>query len=188
MAFIHTTRRGTAYYLHTGPKRGGGVQHFLSTKKKGTLAAALPEGFEIYETVNGLAFLRRKRPSAIRDEELAVVRGELAKHRGPMLHEIEVTGGVIVIHEAEGAQDHWRALGALRPGIDLAALTRQFAQFMPVMRFALHDEERRLFAPERYCFRGSVDDWISIGETAAITALARKFIPHLGKDTFYELY
>lgn len=160
----------------------------MSTKSKGTLATVLPEGFEIYETVNGLAFLRRRKPSAIRDGELACVRGELAKKRGNMLYEIEVTGEVVVIHEAEGRRDDlWRALGALRPGVDLAALNRQFAQFIPVMRFVLSDKERRLFAPERFCFRGSVDDWISIGEPASIAALAKKFIPHLGQESIYEL-
>jgi hypothetical protein len=30
MPIIHTSRTGKQYYLHTGPKRGGGVQHFFS--------------------------------------------------------------------------------------------------------------------------------------------------------------
>src|SRR5258708_7298666 len=53
MAFTHTTRRGKTYYLHTGPKRGGGIQHFVSTDAEGALVDSLPAGFEIYETPNG---------------------------------------------------------------------------------------------------------------------------------------
>src|SRR5438105_2128905 len=53
MAFTYTTRRGKTYYLHTGPKRGGGVQHYVSTQPADPAADSLPEGFEVYETPNG---------------------------------------------------------------------------------------------------------------------------------------
>ena len=45
MAFAYTTRRGKTYYLHTGPKRGGGIQHYVSTAPKGPVADAIPECF-----------------------------------------------------------------------------------------------------------------------------------------------
>ena len=62
MPIVHKSRTGKTYYLHTGQKRGGGAQYFLSTKSSGTLAEILPAGFEIYETVNGQAYLRRQQP------------------------------------------------------------------------------------------------------------------------------
>ena len=62
------------------------------------------------------------------------------------------------------------------------------ASATPVMRFVLQDEARRLFAPERYCFRGSVEDWISIGEPDQLGKLASRFLKHLGKDSIYDLY
>jgi hypothetical protein len=40
----------------------------------------------------------------------------------------------------------------------------------------------------RYCFRGSVEDWISIGSPDQLKKLAATFLKHLGKDFFYELY
>ena len=60
MPIIHTTRRGKRYFLHTGPKKGGGTQFFFSTDPDGPLAEEIPAGFEVYETVNGQAYLRRK--------------------------------------------------------------------------------------------------------------------------------
>jgi hypothetical protein len=48
--------------------------------------------------------------------------------------------------------------------------------------------QRRLFAPERYCFRGSVEDWISIGPPDSVAKLAAKHLKHLGQDSFYELF
>ena len=50
------------------------------------------------------------------------------------------------------------------------------------------DLERRLFAPERFCFRGSVDDWISVGEPDSIKKLAGKYLKHLGQESMYELF
>ena len=44
-----------------------------------------------------------------------------------------------------------------------------------------------MFAPERYCFRGSVDDWISIGDADKLQRLAEKCIKHLGRESFYEV-
>ena len=61
-------------------------------------------------------------------------------------------------------------------------------QRQPVLRFILVDAERRLFTPERYCFRGSVDDWISIGPPESIEKLAAKYVKHLGQESMYELF
>ena len=56
------------------------------------------------------------------------------------------------------------------------------------MRFILVDVEKRPFAPERYCFRGSVDDWITIGPPEPIQRLADKYLKHLGRESLFELY
>jgi hypothetical protein len=57
-----------------------------------------------------------------------------------------------------------------------------------VMRFVLKDKAARKFAPERFCFRGSVEDWISIGEPDQLGELVSKFLKHLGRDSIYDLY
>ena len=61
------------------------------------------------------------------------------------------------------------------------------ATYMPVLRFVLVEKETRLFRPERFCFRGSVDDWIELGLPASLKKLSTEFIQHLGKDSFYDL-
>ena len=68
---------------------------------------------------------------------------------------------------------------------DIAA---RFAYFTPVMRFTLIDEAGRIFAPERFCFRGSVEDWIPIGQPDQLAKLITRFFKHLGKESIYELY
>lgn len=61
--------------------------------------------------------------------------------------------------------------------------------YLPMLRFILvdEDEKERFFGVERYCFRGSIDDWIPLGGTCDLEELAKKYCRHLGRMSFYEL-
>jgi hypothetical protein len=188
MPIVHRSRTGKTYYLHTGPKRGGGVQHFFSTKPHGTLAESIPDGFEIYETVNGQVYLRRAEPKLIREEELEAMRRQLKTPRAGHRYQVEARGQTITFHESS---NNFAFLGEYAPHLnprEAERIAERFAQYQPVLRFILVDQERRRFAPERYCFRGSVDDWISIGPPAALEELVTRYLKHLGHDSFYDLY
>jgi len=52
----------------------------------------------------------------------------------------------------------------------------------------LIDKKARVFVAERFCFRGSVDDWIPIGGPGTLAAHVRRFIKHLGQESFFELF
>jgi hypothetical protein len=62
--------------------------------------------------------------------------------------------------------------------------------YQPIMRFCLVDKERRLFTAERFCFRGSIDDWIELGwgETDTLQMLVKRYVKALGTDAFYDLH
>ena len=187
MPIVHRSRTGKTYYLHTGPKRGGGVQHFVSTKSHGTLAESMPDGFEIYESVNGRVYLRRAQPKLVRDEELDALRRRLATPRAGHRYQVEACGITITIHESD---NDFGFLGEFAPHLapqERDRIAEQFYRYQPVLRFILVDPERRRFAPERYCFRGSVDDWISIGPPKTLEELVTRYFKHLGHDSFYEL-
>ncbi len=188
MPITHTNRTGKTYYLHTRPKRGGGTQYFLSTKAAGPLADRLPDGFEIYETVNGQVYLRRQQPKLIRDDELECVRCRLTQPRAGHRYQVEVQDKVITVHESGDNLGFMREVAPHLPAREQERIMAQFAHYQPVMRFILTEAERRLFAPERYCFRGSVDGWISIGPPAPLEKLAARYLKHLGEDSFFELF
>jgi hypothetical protein len=189
MPFTHTTRRGRTYYLHTGPKRGGGVQHFVSTDPDGPTADSVPDGFEIHETPNGQVYLRKMKPALIRPEELAQVNAELSRiQTSQRCYLADVTGKEIVIHEGDTHIETLRAFNVRFSERELEVYGARRAHYTAVMRFVLIDRANREFAPERFCFRGSVEDWISIGEPAQLRKLVVKFIKHLGKDSIYDLY
>lgn len=56
------------------------------------------------------------------------------------------------------------------------------------LQFVLVDDKTRLFQTRRYSYRGSIDDWIDIGERDFITALAQRHIMHLGQESYFELF
>jgi hypothetical protein len=60
--------------------------------------------------------------------------------------------------------------------------------FSAVFRFTFQDSEKRLFALEGYCFRGSIDDWIYLVGPEELENLAKEYLKHLGQESFYELY
>lgn len=169
MPFTHTTWRGKTYFLHTGPKRCGGVQHFVSTDPDGPTAEAVPDGFEIHETPNGQVYLRKAKPALIRPDELALVNAELSKPQtSQRCYLAEVVGKEIVIHEGDTHIETLRAINIRFSERGLEEYAARNAQYTAVMRFVLIDKATREFAPERFCFRGSVADWISIGEPAQL--------------------
>jgi hypothetical protein len=188
MPFTHKSRTGKTYFLHTGSKRGGGIQHYFSTKANGALVECLPPGFEVYETVNGQVYLRRQQPKLITDEESDCIRLSLEQlHKGHR-YKAEVLGKIITIHESSG---DFAFLRSFAPHLLIRAheaIEERLAHYQPILRFTLVDADKRLFTLERYCFRGSVDDWIPIGPTDALRTLADAFVKHLGHDSLYELF
>ncbi len=189
MAFAYTNRRGKTYYLHTGPKRGGGIQHYVSTDEKGPVAEAIPQGFELYETPNGQVYLRKKKPTLIQPAELALVEKELQKRQTTQHRYLaEIRGKEIVIHEGDTRIDALREINIRFSERGLEEYAARNAQYMAVMRFVLKDETTRQFTPERFCFRGGVEDWISIGEPDQLGKLVSRFFKHLGRESIYDLY
>ena len=188
MTIKYTARSGRIYFLHVAPGSKGKVKYFFSTKGEGPLAQVIPEGYEIYENVNAQVFLRRKVVQIIRDDEITLVQKALLKHAETWRYKAEIKKNMIVIHQACKDYD-WVSTSI--PWLDESKMEerkKENTRYMPVMRFILADGERRLFAPERYCFRGNIDDWITIGCGAApLGKLAKKYIKHLGRDSFYEL-
>jgi len=190
MSIQHTTRTGKTYYLHAGQGKSGKPNYFFSTEPDGPLVTSVPEGFEIYENVGGQVFLRRKQPKLITDEEVAMVREALNRHAEEWRYRVEVKKTALTIYETADNTAKFERIAL--PWISKARIKQsviQSANYMTVMRFVLADPEQRLFLAERFCFRGSVEDWIDIGgPPQKLSSGLKKFIKHLGKESFFELY
>ena len=60
--------------------------------------------------------------------------------------------------------------------------------YSPMLKFTLTDKKQCLFAAWRYCFLGSIDDWITISNPDELPKLVKTYVKHLGEESYYELY
>ena len=150
----------------------------------------VPDGYEVYESIRGQVFLRKITKKLISQAEMDLVRGALNKHAEEWRYKTEIKKNMIIIHEAgnDGLD-----MGSRFPWVDGRILREtliKHARYMAVMRFILVQPEKRLFQIERFCFLGSVDKWISIdyGPPTQLSALLKKYVRRLGKESIYDLY
>lgn len=188
MSIEHASRSGKTYYLHVKSGKAGKPNFFFSTDAKGSLADDVPNGYEIYENIGGQVFLRRIPKKFITDEELEITRRALTAHGGQWRFKTEVKNKIITIYETDA---HERLSDARIPWIDPEKEKQfriQHAYYQAVLRFILTSHPQRQFSAERFCFRGSVDDWIGLGPPATLPDLIKKFVKHLGNESFYDLF
>ena len=94
----------------------------------------------------------------------------------------------IVVYEAGEMPGLNAILAAYGRGPLSSADKSRFASYMAVMRFVLEDKKTRTFVTERFCFKGSIDDWIYVDGPADLADQVCKYIKHLGQESFYELF
>jgi hypothetical protein len=173
----------------------GKPRYFFAREPKGTPVEHIPEGYEIRESVNGIVSLAKIRPVEILPEEVAAVEAAVQRHPKAHNYRVDVKGDRIVVYERVGADPEELIHEMEQLGLMVFGRGRQLresldrrAQFSPVMRFILLNKATRTFCAKRWCYLGSIDDWISVGPMGSVDELARQLIPKLGTDAFFELY
>jgi len=199
MPVTYKNRRCKTYYLHRGRTKTGKQKYHFSLKNKGELVDEIPDAYEIYEhPATGRVFLRKKLPQLISDTEKDIVEKEVKKIEGSRRYLSDIKGEVITIFESnqdiealkdifrdvkpDSLNSHSDDVSAIEDIINIAV------DYGPMMRFTLENKTKRTFIAERYCFLGSVDDWIYIGEPDSLKNLVKKYIKHLDQDSFFDLF
>ena len=189
MTIQYTNRLGQIYYLYQGVTKTNKPKYFFSTKNNGDGLDTIPDGFEIYENPKSQVFLRKKVPSLINELEKQTVISKIKKNTCVQHYIIDIKKDYLTIYTARSnplfEQDSWltklRQLRDFKPSLIGLNYTAE-------MRFQLVDVKDRYFMAERFCYRGSIDDWIIISEPERLSNLVKQFVPHLGKDSLYEFY
>lgn len=186
----YTNRKGKTYYLHVGKTKKGNPRYYFSPKDSGELVKAIPNGYEIYENPNAMVFLRKIPPKEILDEEIALLDAELKAHTKPSRYIIDTKGKVITIFWSSYSDEHPTGIPSSFGLAGMQDWLEQNAHFIPIFRFTLVDPQERGFIAERFCFKGSIDDWMDLlsGGPDSLQTLARRYVRHLGEDSFYELF
>ena len=167
MPVTHVNRYRDTYYLHAGKTKTGKPRYWFSTKAEGDLVDAMPEGHEIYENPDAQVFLRKIVPQLVTPAEIAVVKHGLERYAPDQHCLVDVRKADIIVYHSERGN-----------------------MYQKMLRFTLDDKKARTFRVQRWCFKGSIDDWIDLwvsGSVGELPVLVQTFCPHLGRDSFYDL-
>lgn len=205
--FAYTNVCGDTYHLHAVRLRGGRVAHVMRKTPDGALPT-LPEGYEIRENACGQVSVRRRRKKMFTDAEERLLAGQLKRLR-PFAYRLDMEGRTATIYAsamdrkcfaesldadfANGFADALTKTLAGRYSPELVAMFRARRQekgarrprFYPLLRFVIEDRKQRLFAVERVCFTGD-SDWLRL-DVLPLSVAMFKYLPHLGRDSFFDL-
>jgi hypothetical protein len=192
MAFEYANRKGVTYYLRRSTTKRGKTRYAFSRQPGGDEVEAMPEGYEVRESVNGQVSVARARPRQVTEAEEQSLRALLAEFKPD--YRLEVKGTELVIFEPSMFADSLLAsLGGIpptpaRPGLsdDLVRFVLQRSRYCPVLMLDLVDEDGRRFSAHRMLFSGK-GGWSHPLENGALEPLARRLLPHLGQDSYFDL-
>lgn len=191
MPLQYVNRKGQKYFLHVGVTKTGKPKYYLAQNAIGPLLEGMPPGFEIYENPNGQVVLRKSLPKLILDVEMETV--ERAAERFAALKDCRLDRKltVLTVYAVDQPADLFEEITALalRNGrTNLDELLNRFRSYSPQLQFVLVDAEKRIFQTQRFCYLGSIDDWIDIGTPSTLALLSQKYLRHIGQDSYYELF
>ena len=184
MPIIHKNCHGDTYYLHEGKTKTGKPKYYVAKKSEGNLAEAIPDGYEIYEQPGGRVYFRKIQKTPILPHELKYVQDKIA----PLVdQEDEVRYTCLSSFGLPSSALYRTRFEAEIRGKEIIIYQVRH-DAMPIMKFELLNEETRKYCTHRWCFIGSIDDWINIGSSGQLRNLVDKYCPALGTDDFYELF
>lgn len=187
----YTNRKGRVYSLHQGKTKAGKSKYYFSMKTEGNLVDHIPDGYEIFEHPNGMVYLSRITPKLVADEEIAMVENAVRDYAELTNFKVVTKKKQMVIflpgRNFEEYGEKFKDYAGMGVGVEkLKKIFYDSLYYMPMMRFILEDKKNRTFRVDRWCFIGSVDDWLEL-DGGELEGLVERYCPHLGKDSFYKL-
>ena len=195
-AFQYKNRAGDIRYLHQRINNKGTVCYYFSAKTEGNILEKLPEGYEVWEhPETSQVFLRKKLPRIITKIEEGYLYHAIGELSAVKHFRIDIQKDKIVIYTSESVKGFMDVFSSMSeffpktPKLDIDNLTNRFGRYQAMLRFTLVDNKKRHFFAERWCFRGSVDGWITIYSlgSAPLETLCEALFPHLGQESYYDL-
>ena len=191
MPVTHKNCRDQIYFLHIGKTKTGKPRYWMAQNSESNLAESVPEGYEIYERPGGMLFVRKIPKTPILPHELQYVQDQLTPVNNQVVDPLEAEFCAYVRTLSVEAQ---RYLEINRTRYEAEIRNKEIIIYevsrgdgRPIMKFELFNEESREYLAYRWCFKGRIDDWMSIGYSGQLQDLASKYCPALGTDKFYEL-
>lgn len=159
-----TNRLGHSYYIKSKLTKKGNTTYYMTKKKDATCLDSLPEGYEVFEKPDTCMIYIRKVPKKdFSEEEILIIKRALKNNKAVTGFKLDIVANLMKVYTAE-----------------------ESAMFEERMRFIKYKNDMG-YEVQRYCYRGRIDDWISIDGGDDLQDLANTNIPHLGKMSYYDL-
>lgn len=182
---IYTNSKGQVYFFREVTGRRG-TQIVCSQKKSSNDLAAIPETHEIVESPNGQVSCRKKMQRDLLPEEITLARNLVTELAGPKrVLFTEVKKKTLIIHFKETSREERMIKHIPFHRVADISFLAAHTPFEPMLKLTLSDKASRTFAAFRMCWMGE-PDWMFLEENS-LTALLKKYVPHSGKESFYEL-
>lgn len=187
MALSYTNRKGRTYFLHARKTKAGKVRYVFARSVGEGAVDEIPDGYEVQENVNGLVSLAKARPRSISATEEEAVRSQL-EELSLGVYRTEVKGDAIVVHEPQRSLDLLLGPSPQSPSVSRERLAEwaRGGNYWPVLRIVLDDPGSRTFHVERMTYRGD-GGWSWPLGSGKIEKLAKRYLSHLGKESFFDL-
>ena len=187
----YENRLGKVYHFRAKKTKLGKVTYVASTKSSPDDIDRIPRGYEIYENADGQVFCRKKLVSNILPSEVKCLKDWKRKLEDKQQARvfIDVKANEVVVSSCEHPAVAEGRLGALfgfpMMGMGGGRVSEFLVHYDSNLKFILDDRERRMFSAYRMCYRGE-GGWMFL-DFGTLESLAKKTMPHLELDSFYEL-
>lgn len=184
----YINRRGETYFAFQGTTKTGKPKYFASKKPTSANASqveTLPADFEFFENpVNSSVVIRRHRPTKLTVKERNLL-SRLTLEHSPVPCEVVIDGQALIVYSNPMSSYDPRLENMM---LGMSGFLAERDQLEPTFKFTLTDEKDRLFSIARYCSRSSMEGWLRLDHrSASLESFAKKYLSHIGQDSYYEL-
>jgi len=185
MPVEYINRQNEKYYLKTAPTKAGkySIAPYKTSKKINPveLVDEIPPGYEFYEDPKEARVYFRKIPAYnISDEEVGIIDSVMKKH--------ETVSDYLINKGVNDITVYVSNLGDMKYcGDDIVPGFRErlylFRRYDDNLKFI---KTGKKYSVQRYCYLGSVDDWITLECSNDLRYLAEKYCYHIDKESLYD--
>jgi len=188
LAKTFKSRMGKAYYVKSRKTKKGNKTYFLTTKKDDSCLDILPKEYEVYENYSAqMLYIRKKKERGFSSKDIAIIQAELSKNDAIDGFELNINGNEITIYDLEDKTKQKPSLLAMIPKDRREIAKAYFMQYSENMRIKKITKKKEVeYHIMRFCYRGSIDDWIVIDAGDDLAALAKANLKLIGTEEFFD--
>ncbi|MEM1123122.1 MAG: hypothetical protein AAGJ18_21950 [Bacteroidota bacterium] len=195
MAKAFKNSKEQAFYIKSKKTKKGNTTYYMTKKLDNECLDEEPVGFEVFERPDSRTlFIRRRKPNKFGLKGLNYIKKELEKNKAISDFKVDVNGDIVKIYttDLESGADNVFG-GGLRDllfnNAQVDIFRKAFQRYEERMRIKIVErKDEKEYLVYRYCYRGSVDDWIVIDAGEDLGQLAKDNLKLIGTEAYFERY